>query len=85
VDNIRSQHRDGLAGRLSLIYIGVYATNAFLLPRLDSRTGEYNFIVPMEKTDKMPIIDGEASTGVLVRALVEDEVIGTTLPGIRHG
>ncbi|KIL86105.1 hypothetical protein FAVG1_10500 [Fusarium avenaceum] len=68
-----------LAKKTSFIYLGAYATNAFLYPKKDAETGEYVLAVPASKDLKMPIIDTEGSTGSFVRALVEDEPAGTKL------
>ncbi|WZH48595.1 Nitrogen metabolic regulatory protein [Fusarium acuminatum] len=68
-----------LAKKTSFIYLGAYATNAFLYPKKDNETGEYVLAVPASKDLKMPIIDTEGSTGSFVRALVEDEPAGTKL------
>lgn len=69
----------GLLGKTSVIYVGGYATNAFLLPRLDPRTGVYTMAMPGPAATRFPIIDPAASTGPFVRALVEDEAPGTKL------
>jgi NAD(P)-dependent dehydrogenase (short-subunit alcohol dehydrogenase family) len=79
VDYITTQHADGLARKLSLIYLGAYSTNAFLLPKPDPKTGEYSFVIPMKESDRMPVIDAASSTGRFVRALMIDEEIGTKL------
>jgi hypothetical protein len=68
-----------LAKKTSFIYLGAYATNAFLYPKKDSETGEYVLAVPASKNLRMPIIDTEGSTGSFVRALIEDEPAGTKL------
>jgi hypothetical protein len=68
-----------LAKKTSFIYLGAYATNAFLYPKKDSETGEYVLEVPASKNLRMPIIDTEGSTGSFVRALIEDEPVGTKL------
>ncbi|KAM0344745.1 hypothetical protein ACHAPU_007117 [Fusarium lateritium] len=68
-----------LAKKTSFIYVGAYATNPFLYPKRDSETGEYVLAVPASKNLKFPIIDTEESAGTFVRALVEDEPVGTKL------
>jgi hypothetical protein len=68
-----------IAKKTSFIYLGAYATNAFLYPKKDSETGEYVLEVPASKNLRMPIIDTEGSTGSFVRALIEDEPVGTKL------
>ncbi|CZR62639.1 uncharacterized protein PAC_12536 [Phialocephala subalpina] len=68
-----------LAKKASLIYLGGYTTNAMLTPRLDPANGKYNFVLPLRKNAKMPIIDPKESTGPFVRALIEDEDAGTKL------
>ncbi|KAF7713653.1 Uncharacterized protein PECH_001126 [Penicillium ucsense] len=71
--------RPGLAGKASFIYVGAYATNPFLAPKPDPRTGELVCVVPTGRDTRTPIIDTAASTGAFVRALVEDEQPGTKL------
>lgn len=68
-----------LAKKTSFIYMGAYSTNAFLLPKLDPRTGNYSLAMPGSKDVKFPIIDPVNSTGPFVRALVEDEEPGKKL------
>ncbi|KAL2061651.1 hypothetical protein VTL71DRAFT_7028 [Oculimacula yallundae] len=74
-----------LRGKASFVYLGAYATNAFLVPSLDGDGdveggGErYKFVMPMKREARMPIIDPAASTGAFVRALVEDEEPGVKL------
>jgi hypothetical protein len=68
-----------IAKKTSFIYLGAYATNAFLYPKKDSETGEYVLEVPASKNLRMPIIDTEGSTGSFVRALIENEPVGTKL------
>ncbi|KAL4731127.1 hypothetical protein ACLX1H_000088 [Fusarium chlamydosporum] len=68
-----------LASKTSYIYIGAYATNAFLYPKKDVETGEYVLELPASKNLRLPIIDTANSTGPFVRALVEDEPVRTKL------
>ncbi|KAI8623313.1 NAD(P)-binding protein [Xylariaceae sp. FL1651] len=68
-----------LAKKTSTIYIGAYTTNPLLAPKLNPTSGEYSVIIPCSSTTRFPIIDQEKSTGVFVRALVEDEAPGTKL------
>lgn len=78
VDYILTEEPE-LAKKLSLIYLGGYTNNPFLSPRLDLNTGIYNFIFPLGRDTKFPIIDPKNSTGPFVRALIEDEDAGTKL------
>lgn len=69
-----------LASKTSLIYLGAYSTNAFLLPRPSAdRPGEYSLMVPCGRDTRLPIVDPARSTGLFVRALVEHEEPGTKL------
>lgn len=68
-----------LAKKASFIYMGGYTSNPLLNPSFDAATGEYKFVGPLGKDDKLPIIDPKNSTGPFVRALVEDEPAGTKL------
>ncbi|KAI0101030.1 hypothetical protein GGR51DRAFT_338692 [Nemania sp. FL0031] len=68
-----------LAKKTSFIYLGAYATNAFLAPKLDPTSGEYKVFIPCNGSTRFPILDETKSTGVFVRALVEDEAPGTKL------
>ncbi|RDW70994.1 hypothetical protein BP6252_07557 [Coleophoma cylindrospora] len=68
-----------LAKKTSYVYLGAYNTNAFLAPTLDPSDGQYKYITPLATTSRMPIIDPTKTTGVLVRALVEDEEAGMKL------
>ena len=73
------QEQPELAKKTSFIYLGAYATNAFLVPKLDPNTGKYTLVIPMKKDTKMPIIDPGKSTGPFVQALVETEEPGKKL------
>jgi uncharacterized protein YbjT (DUF2867 family) len=79
VEYVESAHAGGLAGKTSVVYIGAYATNAFLQPKLDPNSGAYAMVMPAPETTRFPIIDPTASTGPFVRALVVDEEPGTKL------
>ncbi|KAM0351419.1 hypothetical protein ACHAO7_008016 [Fusarium culmorum] len=68
-----------LAQKTSYIYLGAYASNAFLYPKKDSETGEYFLDLPASKNLRMPIIDTTDSTGPFVQALVESEPARTKL------
>lgn len=68
-----------LAQKTSYIYVGAYATNAFLYPKKDAETGEYVLEIPASGNLRMPIIDTAKSTGVFVQALVESEPARTKL------
>ncbi|KAL5316429.1 hypothetical protein ACEPPN_015476 [Leptodophora sp. 'Broadleaf-Isolate-01'] len=78
VDYIESEQVE-LAKKTSFIYLGAYATNAFLVPNLDSKTGKYTFVLPMKRDSRMPIIDPAKSTGPFVQALIETEEPGKKL------
>ncbi|KAK5637128.1 hypothetical protein RRF57_012840 [Xylaria bambusicola] len=67
-----------LAKKTSFIYMGAYATNAFLSPKPDA-SGEYKALMPCSGRARMPIIDETRSPGLFVRALVEDEAAGVKL------
>ncbi|KAI1323451.1 hypothetical protein F5Y16DRAFT_345524 [Xylariaceae sp. FL0255] len=83
VDYIESEPE--AAAKTSLIYLGAYTTNPFLLPRPMPGTGQggveaqYAVVMPLKNTTMFPIIDAEKSTGPFVRALVEDEPAGKKL------
>lgn len=68
-----------LAKKTSYIYIGAYATNPLLMPKLDPASRVYQIVVPCSGQTRFPITDETKSTGVFVRALVEDEAPGTKL------
>ncbi|KPM39718.1 hypothetical protein AK830_g6827 [Neonectria ditissima] len=68
-----------LAKKTSLIYIGVYNSNAFLYPNRNPQSGKYSLVLPVPKETRFQIIDAARSTGHYVRALVEDEEPGTKL------
>jgi hypothetical protein len=68
-----------LARKMSIIYLGAYMTNPLLQPRWDEKAEKYMYVLPISKEARMPIIDAVESTGVFVRALVEDEDAGTRL------
>ncbi|KAI0393151.1 NAD(P)-binding protein [Xylariaceae sp. FL0594] len=78
VDHIESEQPE-LAKRTSIIYLGAYATNALLFPKPDPATGEYKIVIPCSGSTRFPITDEDNSTGVFVRALIEDEEPGTKL------
>ncbi len=68
-----------LASKTSFIYLGAYATNPFLMPKPDTDSGEYKMVIPCSGKTRFPIIDETKSTGVFVRALIEDEESGVKL------
>lgn len=68
-----------LAQKTSFIYLGAYNTNPLLSPRLDPSDGRYRYLLPLSKAARMPIINAKESTGLFVRALIEDEAPGTKL------
>lgn len=78
VDYIEAELPD-LAQKTSFIYLGAYSTNPLLSPKLDPSDGKYRYFLPLTKAARMPIIDVKESTGLLVRALIEDEAPGTKL------
>ncbi|KAI1145101.1 NAD(P)-binding protein [Nemania diffusa] len=78
VDYIEKEQPD-LDKKTSFIYLGAYATNALLAPKPDPSSGEYKVFVPCNGGTRFPILDEANSTGVFVRALVEDEAPGTKL------
>ncbi|KAE8402390.1 hypothetical protein BDV37DRAFT_295391 [Aspergillus pseudonomiae] len=61
-----------LAQKTSYIIIGAYATNPLFMPRWDPDSQKYQFIVPLKKDQKMPIIAARQSTGAFVKALVDE-------------
>lgn len=79
VSYISTHHANGLAKITSEIYLGAYNTNPFLMPKLDPSSGQYVTILNAPETLRFPIIDATTSTGIFVRALVEDEEPGTKL------
>ncbi|KAI0449498.1 hypothetical protein F5B21DRAFT_494158 [Xylaria acuta] len=78
VDYIENEQPD-LAKKSSFIYIGAYVTNPLLIPKPDPKTGEYKVVINCSGKTRMPITNETQSTGVYVRALVEDEAPGTKL------
>ncbi|KAI1363115.1 NAD(P)-binding protein [Xylaria arbuscula] len=78
VDYIEKEQPE-LAKKTSFIYIGAYATNAFLTPKPDTNSGEYKAMIPCGAKTRFPIIDETKSPGPFVRALIEDEAAGTKL------
>jgi hypothetical protein len=74
-----------LAKKLSVIYLGAYNTNAFVFPKPDSQTGQYEFVLPLPKEARFPIVDPKEDTGPFVRALIEDETPGTKLLAYSEG
>lgn len=69
----------GLAKKSSFLYLGAYNTNALLSPKLDPSDGKYKFTLPMTPNSRMPIINQNASTGLFVQALIENEKPGVKL------
>ncbi|KAJ5909148.1 hypothetical protein N7495_001830 [Penicillium taxi] len=78
VDYVESTHADGLAKKTSIIYMGAYASNAFLYPKANPETGEYAMVIPSAETMRMPIIDA-VNTGLFVEALIVHEEPGKKL------
>jgi NmrA-like family len=68
-----------LAKKASFIYLGAYANNRLINPKVDPVTGIYKFVFPFKKELKMPVILHEESTGKFVQALIENEDPGTKL------
>lgn len=77
--NYIEKEQPELAKKTSFIYPGAYSTNAFLLPKRNPESGEYSMVLPGPATMEMPIIDAPGSTGLFVRALIEDEKPGVKL------
>lgn len=73
------KEQPGLAEKMSVIYLGAYNTNAFLIPKPNAQTGEYVFVLPFSKQTRFPIVDPDEDTGAFVRALIEVEAPGTKL------
>lgn len=69
----------GLWKKTSLIYVGTYATNPFLIPKKDAVSGEYVMALPTVETCRFPIINTPISVGPFVRELVVSEDPGTKL------
>ncbi|KAI5455972.1 hypothetical protein BGZ63DRAFT_429322 [Mariannaea sp. PMI_226] len=68
-----------LATKASFIYVTAYNNNALILPQADPQTGKYTAVLPGPRDTQLLIIDAGKSTGLYVRALVEDEEPGTSL------
>lgn len=78
VDYIEKEQPE-LAKKTSFIYIGAYATNAFLTPKPEANGEEYKAMVPCGAKTRFPIVDETKSPGPFVRALIEDEAPGVKL------
>ncbi|KAJ5397887.1 hypothetical protein N7509_006000 [Penicillium cosmopolitanum] len=78
VEYIEDQQPE-LARKTSYVYIGAYITNAFLYPKFDPESESWVSILPTGKETRFPIINVPRSTGLFVRALVEDEEPRTRL------
>ncbi|KAK0392630.1 hypothetical protein NLU13_2125 [Sarocladium strictum] len=61
-----------LAVKTSFIYVGIYATNAFLYPKLNPSSDRYETLINCSPATPMPIIDTANSTGPFVHALVSE-------------
>ncbi|KAJ8603945.1 hypothetical protein MRB53_042012 [Persea americana] len=68
-----------LAAKTSIIILGAYATNRFLIPTKDPASGKYQFVLPMRADTIFPVVDPNTSTGPFVHALIEHEAPGTKL------
>jgi len=68
-----------LAKKSSIVYLGAYTTNAMFTPRFDPASDKYQFVLPLKKDTRIPIIDARVSTGLFVRALIETEAPGVKL------
>ncbi|KAI0505464.1 NAD(P)-binding protein [Xylaria bambusicola] len=77
--NYIEKEQPELAGKISFVYMGAYATNPLLSPKPDASTGEYRALLPCSGKTRMPICDETRSPGPFVRALVEDEAAGVKL------
>lgn len=73
------REQPALARKMSIIYLGAYSTNRMLVPTLDKDTGKYKFVLPIHEYKHLPILDPQESTGLFVRALIEDEAPGIKL------
>ncbi|KAI0478346.1 NAD(P)-binding protein [Xylaria cf. heliscus] len=73
------QEQPELAKKTSVIYIGAYVTNPLLTPKLDPTSGEYKVVINCSGATRFPITNETQSTGLFVRALIEDEAPGTKL------
>ena len=73
------REQPALARKMSIIYLGAYSTNRMLVPTLDKDTGKYRFVLPIHEYKHLPILDPQESTGLFVRALIEDEAPGIKL------
>ncbi|KAI0202419.1 hypothetical protein F4808DRAFT_421559 [Astrocystis sublimbata] len=78
VDYIENE-QPALAKKTSFIYLGAYVTNPHLMPKRDPVSGDYGMIISCSGSTKFPITNETKSTGVFVRALVEEEGPGTKL------
>ena len=78
VNYIETQHTE-LNRKTSFIYIGAYITNQLLRPQPQQDTGEYVVFLPAGKQTPLPVIDTAHSSGLFVKALVEEEDPGTKL------
>ncbi|KAI0018393.1 NAD(P)-binding protein [Xylariomycetidae sp. FL0641] len=67
-----------LAKKMSVLYLGAYITNSLLLPK-NSKEGQWVNTIPCSKAMRLPIVDADRSTGLYVRALIEDEAPGVKL------
>ncbi|KAJ5097686.1 hypothetical protein N7456_008407 [Penicillium angulare] len=68
-----------LSKRTSYIYVGAYLTNQFMYPKASKSTGEYALVLPASNRTRFPVIDTSRSTGLFVKALIEEEAPGTKL------
>ncbi|MCJ1332598.1 hypothetical protein MMC10_009291 [Thelotrema lepadinum] len=68
-----------LGKKTSIIYPGIYNVNRMLAPRLDAASGKYLFVLPVEKSTRLPLIDAKESIGLFVQELIEDEAPGKKL------
>lgn len=77
VDYIDTTYPD-LAAKMSLLCLACYADNPFIIPRWDDNDKKYKLIIPLDPEARLPTIDAASSTGVFVKALIE-EAPGTQL------
>lgn len=77
-----------LPDKASFIYPGAYSTNTFLFPQryphlqsevTEKGLPEYTLLIPGPATTRFPIIREAESTGLFVRALIEEEEAGLKL------
>ncbi|KAF9889379.1 hypothetical protein FE257_007489 [Aspergillus nanangensis] len=71
MENIQTEQPE-LATKASYIILGAYATNPLFSPKWNPPLQKYQFVVPLNKEYKLPIISARDSTGAFVKALVDE-------------